>query len=213
MLHAVNAARFSYGNGEVNLRQYLAALAVAIFALMGSSAQANVTYNFFGGSVGTGSFSGSITTDGALGLLVTASILDWNITLDGTPGGTFTLRGPLSGNNSAYLSTDNILFTTASGGLFADFAASGFAAFQNPSLGSGMNYLCFVGSTTLCGGFDGPAITLGTYSSTFGMNQRVVEAALIQIGSSATAVPEPEMVALLGIGLLGLIATHRARRT
>jgi hypothetical protein len=183
-------------------------LATALFALVGSVAHANITYTFFGGAVGTGSFSGSVTTDGTIGFLNPGNILDWTINLDGNPGGTFTLFGPLSGNNSGYGSTNNILFTTSGGGLFADFANTGYALFQNPSLGSGQNYFCFAGSGQICGGIVGPAITLGT--NVFGVNGRVETAGRVQVGGAS--VPEPETLVLLGIGLIGLIATRRARR-
>src|ERR1051326_6834278 len=49
--------------------------------------------------VGTGTADLSITTDGTIGVLAPQNIIDWRITV--TNGGdTFTLLGPLSGNNS-----------------------------------------------------------------------------------------------------------------
>jgi len=188
------------------MRKSFAALTVVLLALVTSVAHANITYTFFGGAVGTGSFSGSVTTNGTIGFLNDADILDWNIALDGNPGGMFTLLGPLSGNNSGYESTDNILFTTSGGGLFADFANTGYALFQNPAPGSGVNYLCFTGAGQLCGNFDGPAITLGT--DVFGVNQLVETAGRVQIGA---AIPEPATLALLGVALAGLGFSRRRK--
>lgn len=51
--------------------------------------------------INDGSVDIEIVTDGTLGLLTHANILDWRITMfDGFS--TFTLTGPLSGNNSIY---------------------------------------------------------------------------------------------------------------
>lgn len=191
------------------MKRTFAMLALALVTMIGSPAQANVTYTLLGGSVGTGSFNGSITTDGTIGFLTATNIVDWNISLDGNPGNTFTLLGPSSGNNSAYQSaTDNILFTTSTG-LFADFANTGYALFQNPNIGSGGNYLCFAGSGQTCGNFSGPAITLGT--SQWGLLERAESATRVQI-SGGSAIPEPATVALLGIGLVGVLMMRRSRR-
>lgn len=80
------------------------AVALAAVVAMGASPAAAATYfahrELLSG-ISDGSVDIEITTDGTLGFLTHANILDWRITMfDGFA--TFTLAGPLSGNNSIY---------------------------------------------------------------------------------------------------------------
>jgi hypothetical protein len=66
--------------------------------VVSSSCWANSIYNV-GQTVGSGTVTGSITTDGTIGVLSSNNILDWNLVVnDGT--NTVNLFGPLSGSNS-----------------------------------------------------------------------------------------------------------------
>src|SRR5664279_3454359 len=57
-----------------------------------------ITYNV-ARTIGVGSVTGFIETDGSLGVLSAANFVDWSLLLnDGTS--TYTITGPLSGNNS-----------------------------------------------------------------------------------------------------------------
>ena len=194
---------------EDTLKTLFSTLVVAgLLAVAPLAHAAPITYTLTIGSIGTGSVSGTITTDGTMGFLAPANVTDWTIALTPDPGTPFTLLGPLSGNNSGLATLGNGLFTTAAG-LFFDFDNSGYALFQNPAPGSGVNYICFAGNGTLCGNFVGPAINDGT--DVFGVNTKPEEATRVLIGTVGSTVPEPGSLGLLSLGLLGLGAIRRVR--
>jgi hypothetical protein len=175
---------------------------ILIGALSGFCGLASATVYNVNLAVGTGSAIGTITTDGITGVLGNTDILDWNIVLNGNPGNIFTLLGPTSGSNSNFIQGGNS-FTATGTTLDFNFSSSGFALFQNPSNGSGINYLCFAGQ--VCGEF-GNAINLGT--NVFGVNTSPQTG--IQVVAT-TAVPEPETYGMMlaGLGLMGFIVRRK----
>src|ERR1019366_8771863 len=88
-------------------------------------------------------------TDGTIGLLTAANVIDWNLTLnDGT--NTFVLTGPASGNNSHVFLTGSDATATASNLSFnLSGVAYGYFLFQ-VSLGSGLHYYCDAKSAGVC---------------------------------------------------------------
>ncbi|MEM8919079.1 MAG: PEPxxWA-CTERM sorting domain-containing protein [Pseudomonadota bacterium] len=152
-------------------------------------------------TVGGSTANLSITTDDTLGVLSSANILDWTISLsDGVDN--FTLLGPLSGNNSGLLLSGSALTATATDLLF-DFGVNGFALFQAPNPGSGDTFYCAQGGTSACFDFDGPAegIEAGT-GFTF---DRTPRRGNLVLASVQAAVPEPATWAfmILGFGAIG----------
>ena len=95
-------------------------------------------------TVGIGSVTGFIETDGTIGVLSTGNILDWNLLLnDGST--TFDLLGPLSGSNSQFGVSGSELSASATQILF-DFSGAGWAMFQAPMLFTGFDLWCTQGT-------------------------------------------------------------------
>jgi hypothetical protein len=168
-----------------------------------------ITYNV-NNAVGGGNISGTIETDGTTGVLGSANILDWNLLLnDGT--GTFTDKGPLSGNNSQLFFTSTTNLTATATQLLFDFSGPGGGVmFQNPTTGSGVNYWCLQVGTSVCvsGNFVGEGVFVSTTLNTAGFEGKQV------IGTAgSSSVPEPSSLSLIGLGA-GVMAARRvfARR-
>ncbi len=122
---------------------------IILSSLPGAPAAANITYDV-DRAIGAGSISGTITTDGTIGVLSTINIVDWELTLnDGTIQS--NLLGPLSGANSNYIVTGKSLTATATDLLFNfGTASTDYVVFQI-LLGSGNNFYCAAGATRICG--------------------------------------------------------------
>jgi hypothetical protein len=154
-------------------------------------------------TVGAGSISGTIATDGFLGVLGTSNILDWDLTLsDGTTS--FTLLGPLSGNNSQVVVVGTDLSETATQLLF-NFSGSGYVLFQNPTIGSAINYFCVEAQTGCTGSPAGESLR-----RTAGLNQFTAFSGSQAINSDLiSTVPEPSGFVLLTFGAAALLTLRR----
>lgn len=161
--------------------------------------------------IGTGSVTGFVETDGTLGALSMANITDWSLVLDeGDAEGPFTITGPLSGNNSGVLIVGSTLSATATQLLF-DFAGVGLALFQNPGIGSGINFWCVEGSS---GGCTGQGVSIETVhrEGPFFSGQIAQYAGSEVLGTASAPVPEPATLGLLSLGLAGVIIVRRRWR-
>jgi hypothetical protein len=110
--------------------------------LLGASPAAATTYDMIpylttsSYTSDTLTVTGSITTDGATGVLTAADITAWSLTLLAGSGAPFTL----SGSNSQYF-VHGVDLTASSSGLFFNFGDSsttpqpGYFAFQSPCFG------------------------------------------------------------------------------
>ena len=183
---------------------------------LASIASANITYNV-NRTVGDGSVSGIIVTDGALGTLSSANVVDWQLTLNspnlaGGPTTFFQMSNP-SGNNPFYPISGSAVSASATD-LFFDFgsASQSYLVFYSQnSAATSDNWWCLVSGGFNCIGEPNPSETIG-----YGATSNVAETEFRgQAGNvsiaSVSAVPEPETYAMMlaGLGLLGFAARRR----
>ena len=159
-----------------------------------AAAQA-ITYTASRSVGASGSVKISITTDDKIGALLQSDVLSWTIGLSDSHG-TFTLN-----TMNSVFSTTGGLTATATDLLF-DFSGGSYAAFQNPYLGSSMNFFCMTGNQICGNNFNGETLLVG---NEFPVGISVTHYAGVHVVAGASAVPEPESWALLfgGFGLAG----------
>jgi hypothetical protein len=155
-------------------------------------------------TIGAGSVTGFIETDGAIGVLTAADFVDWNLWLyDGRS--TFDLTGPLSGNNSAVFvqGADTEAFDTY---LLFNFSGldNGIFLFQK-GLFSNNHYYCDASQPGPCF----PGETVVPISVTRGY-QNVDLHGVVVIGNEAGTAPEPGTCVLI-LGGLAVIVRGRKR--
>ena len=189
------------------MRKILLASALAMALAAGAPAigSASVIFNV-NQTIGAGGVTGTITTDGTLGALASANLVDWALTLnDGAT--TFLLT---SANSEVGFILGKALSETASQLLF-DTANGGIVLFQNPTLGSGHNFWC------LDNPFGDCASRPGTESLRInGPTQSAGWQGIVVIGAADAAVPPsairlPATLILLGLGF-GALMLYSARR-
>ncbi len=195
---------------------------VALFAIPVTQLRADITYNIvnYQTSQEGDTLSGSITTDGTIGVLTTANIVSANYTLV-TPAMTyvvpmaepFTVEGQLTASSTALA----MPYSGASdGSIFSIFQLVGKVAGEVPSqslelswndgFGSLLGDAYFAqlqtddGNTTLFyNGTDGSPAVVGTPGSTIGNDPMLIATAT---DTSPSSVPEPATICSLGLALL-----------
>ncbi|HXP69263.1 MAG TPA: PEP-CTERM sorting domain-containing protein [Candidatus Dormibacteraeota bacterium] len=173
-------------------------------ALLPTPAKADTTYAV-DETVGAGSATGFITTNGTIGTLDVADIVNWNLTLNDGTNSPVDLEGPASGNNSLVLLVGSDLTATPTQLIFAFGAADG-GRLQFYVIGGPV--ICY--STIVdCTG------TIGVSLDTLTPDTHFVFTALSDTEAIAGPVlaPEPATVILLpaGIALLLLMRKRFAR--
>ena len=169
-------------------------------ALSPTAAKADITYAV-DETVGAGSATGFITTNGTIGTLDIADILDWNLTLNDGTHPAVDLEGPASGNNSLALLVGSDLTATSTQLVFAFGAADG-GRLQFYVIGGPV--ICY--STIVdCTG------TIGVSLDTLTPDTDFVFTALSDTQAIAGPVPapEPSTVALLPVGIALLLLTRK----
>ena len=183
----------------------LLSAALGTMLLGGEAALANIVYNV-DRTVGMGSVTGTITTDGNTGTLGLGDFLAWNLTLNGVDA-SYTI------NN-----TDSVIWgdpfgdvTATATDLYFNFSGStGDIIFQEGE-SSGSHYYCDQAGATAC--FQGESDVPQYYTDSSA--QIVGRTGTQVIGSVGGAVPEPSTWALMLLGFAGLgyAGYHRATKS
>ena len=174
-------------------------LSAAIFA-----SASRVTYNI-DRTIGAGSVTGFIETDGAIGVLTAADFVDWNLLLfDGTSN--FTLLGPLSGNNSV------VFVQGADTEAFGTFLLFNFSGIDNgvflfqQGLFSGNHYYCDATQPGRQCRF--PGETVVPISVTAGYQNADLHGVMV-LGNADGTTPEPGSCALLLLGVGSVLSNRK----
>jgi hypothetical protein len=160
-------------------------------------------------TIGTGTVTGTIDTDGATGPLALSDFKDWNLTIkDGVSSA--VLLGPLSGNNSFDAMLGSAVSANANNILF-DFSGGptpdNYFFFENTS--GPVDFVCFGQGGG--GGFSGNCASgVAGYVEAFEINGGDNQSILLT-GKQviATRIPEPASLGLFAVGLLGLCVRKR----
>ena len=197
---------------QVKIAALTAALVTSAAA---TSASGAITYSVHQ-IIGAGSVIGTITTDGATGVLGKSDIVGWNLDLNGV-GASINLN---TGNSNALVGNGFDPFNPAAGNadltadpthLFFNFDGldKGYFAFQIFDY-SGANYWCNASANQ---GFDCvPGKTVAPKSAFDPSAQFAAASGNQVIGIVASGVPEPATWALLLTGFGGLGVALRSRR-
>jgi hypothetical protein len=179
---------------------WFVALALAA-ALLPTAAKADITYAV-DETVGAGSATGFITTDGTIGTLAVSDIVNWNLTLNDGTNPPVDLEGPASGNNSLVLLVGSDLTATPTQLLFAFGAADGG---RLQFYVSGGPIICY--STIV----DCTGTPVGVSLDTLTPDTNFVFTALSDTEAIAGPVPAPEptTVVLLPAGIALLLLTRK----
>jgi hypothetical protein len=171
-----------------------------LFAAIGAPtvAKADVAYAV-DETVGAGSATGFITTNGTIGTLDSADILDWNLTLNDGTHPPVDLEGPASGNNSLVFLIGSDLTATPTQLLF-DFGAADGGRLQ--FYVSGGPIICY--STIV----DCTGTPVGISLDTLTPDTDFVYTAL----SISSAIPADSRTTVVGSGLLLLPLFFFSRR-
>jgi hypothetical protein len=188
-----------------NMKKTSIASACALsISVMAAHASLNYQLNQ---SIGIGSVTGTITTDGTFGVLSSGNITDWNLVIN-NGSATFDLLGPLSGNNSAIYLVGSDLTATSANLLFnfSDSTPGAGLLLQNPYIGSDENWFAVEAALDGVGGVassENLVVGVGT-----GSQQSFVQTGVEPIAS----VPEPTTLALVGLSGLATFMGIRRRK-
>ena len=179
-----------------------------------SVASANITYNV-NRTIGGGSVSGFIVTNGALGTLSNANLVDWQLTLSSPnlqagPTSFIQMSNPLGTAIGIFGSAVSATATD----LYFDFGSGNnnyLVFYSQNNAATSTDFWCLVAGPISCLGEATPGESIGfNAQNSFAEYEFRGQAGNVSI-ASVTAVPEPETYAMMlaGLRLLGFAARRR----
>jgi hypothetical protein len=178
---------------------------LTMFLGVGVCGAATIIYNV-NQTIGAGSLTGTIQTDGATGALGQIDVTGWNLQLNGVSAS----LNLTNGNSHVFLQGSDVTATATN--LFFNFSGGdqGYLLFQ-VNFGSGAQYTCeATANTGVCA--QGASVVPQTISNASA--QFAAETGNQIIGTAAVAgVPEPSTWAMMLLGFAGLgFAFRQSRR-
>ena len=190
--------------------KYASKLAAAVTVLLGAAVcgAADITYTV-NDTIGAGSVTGTIETNGTTGVLTAADFLAFNLTLNGV-GASANITTPaegvtLIGSNVTATASDIFFnFSGTPGSLLLFGGGVGFTYFCSAvSFGS-----CLQGESVVPQFFTDPSVQDITPTG----NQIIAAVSGSTTGpGGSTAVPEPTMLSLLALGFAGVGFARRRK--
>ncbi len=185
--------------------------AVAVFA-SAFTARADIVYTV-NDTVASGTVSGTITTNGAIGTLATADIIDWNLLLNNGFGTILNLTGPSTTTPIEGVEVLGNSLTASSTNLSYDFGGTGFFLIQENGLANGGTYFCDAGfgqATCIAGGeSDFPGFAFSANQQFDPRSGDVSIGTVAALTSSPTPEPSSVFVLFAAVFGLGLLARKR----
>jgi hypothetical protein len=184
---------------------------ILLGAVLASAAHVNYAVTL---PVAAGSITGTIVTDGTIGALATGNILSWTLTLTGG-GNSYTLEGPLSGNNSVLTVYLGGLSTQNNGRIYYSFTGDNFFSISS-NVGPQADAFCLGSPGVNCnyGSLSFLRVHGATISASSEPAQNTLIGSLAQT-TPATPVPSTILLTLIGLTMTGcyFFRFSRSRRS
>ncbi len=181
-------------------------LGAGLFAVAVAGASANIVYTV-DQTIGAGSVTGTITTDGATGVLGVSDILEWNLELQGV-GASYDLTSTSSIAEKHVIGNDLTATTTNMYFNFSGTVGDQFLLQDGPE--GGQTYWCNSVGTTSC--YPGKSVVPVFYTDPSSQFDMTASGNQI-IASVSSTIPEPSTWAMLLAGFAALgAASYRASR-